>query len=147
MRDYVVSRYTGELRQDWDRFVGEAKNSTFLFNRNYMDYHSERFTDHSAHGLFRRQSGRPAAGEPVHTGYYPEPWRANVWRVGATPFGSFGGSPGDFDHVLFYLRAQGISRLLHKQIPSFYNTLPDDDIDYGLFLLEAKVTGVIARRL
>jgi hypothetical protein len=42
-------------------------------------------------------------------------------------------------HVLAYYHSQGISRLLYKKIPSFYNTLPDDDVSYGLFLLGARL--------
>ena len=38
-------RYTANNRDDWNAFVGEAKNGTFMLNRNYMDYHSQRFSD------------------------------------------------------------------------------------------------------
>jgi len=31
----------------WDNFVSEAKNSSFLFYRNFMEYHQDRFEDHS----------------------------------------------------------------------------------------------------
>jgi len=42
-------------------------------------------------------------------------------------------------HVLQYLHEQGVSRLLYKRIPRFYNTIPDDDVAYGLFLLGARL--------
>ena len=40
-----VHRYTQDRRTEWDNFVRGAKNSTFLFLRGYMDYHSDRFRD------------------------------------------------------------------------------------------------------
>ena len=40
---------------------------------------------------------------------------------------------------LRYLHDEGISRLLYKRIPSFYNTVPDDEVGYALFLLEAHL--------
>ena len=42
-----LRRYTASDAPQWDRFVEDSKNGTFLFLRGYMDYHSNRFTDHS----------------------------------------------------------------------------------------------------
>lgn len=33
------------MQAQWDAFVDGARNATFLFRRNYMDYHSDRFAD------------------------------------------------------------------------------------------------------
>jgi hypothetical protein len=44
-----------------------------------------------------------------------------------------------FHACLRHLHEQGISRLLYKRVPSFYNTLPDDDVAYALFLLGATL--------
>lgn len=44
---FEIVRYTAGHADEWDRFVGESKNGTFLFFRQYMDYHSDRFRDHS----------------------------------------------------------------------------------------------------
>src|SRR5437870_3023844 len=42
-----VEPYTQERKEQWDRFISTGKNATFLFSRDYMEYHSDRFTDHS----------------------------------------------------------------------------------------------------
>lgn len=42
-----IVRYTPDQKQAWNDFVGRSKNGTFLLDRNYMDYHADRFTDHS----------------------------------------------------------------------------------------------------
>ena len=44
---YKVSRYTAEDKIEWDRFIATAKNATFLFQRDFMDYHHDRFEDFS----------------------------------------------------------------------------------------------------
>ena len=44
---FEIRRYTPEYADEWNRFVAESKNGTFLFDRRYMDYHSDRFCDHS----------------------------------------------------------------------------------------------------
>lgn len=42
-----VRKYTAEDKFAWDTFVKEAKNATFLFQRDFMDYHKDRFEDFS----------------------------------------------------------------------------------------------------
>ncbi len=42
-----IKKYKKELAEEWNRLVAESKNGTFLLNRNYMDYHADRFTDAS----------------------------------------------------------------------------------------------------
>ena len=51
----TISRYTPESRHEWDKFVRNARNSTFLFLRDYMDYHADRFKDCS--WIARKGSG------------------------------------------------------------------------------------------
>ena len=41
-------RYTPNMKTLWDDFlIQEAQNTTFLFQREFIDYHQDRFTDHS----------------------------------------------------------------------------------------------------
>lgn len=44
---FEITRYTHDKAEGWNRFVAESKNGTFLLNRSYMDYHADRFCDHS----------------------------------------------------------------------------------------------------
>ena len=42
-----VVRYTSDKKDEWDAFVKESDNSSFLFYRDYMEYHEDRFKDFS----------------------------------------------------------------------------------------------------
>jgi len=42
-----VSRYDDSMYESWNAFLSDTKNGLFMFNRAYMDYHSDRFKDHS----------------------------------------------------------------------------------------------------
>ncbi len=42
-----IVRYTDDKAGIWNLFNRESKNGLFMFDRNYMDYHRDRFTDHS----------------------------------------------------------------------------------------------------
>lgn len=44
---FEISRYSADEKDVWNDFVDRSKNGTFLFNRNYMDYHADRFCDFS----------------------------------------------------------------------------------------------------
>ena len=43
----LIETYKDNYKADWNNFVDSSKNSTFLFNRDFMDYHSDRFEDFS----------------------------------------------------------------------------------------------------
>lgn len=42
-----LSTYQPQHKSQWDNFVANSKNGVFLFYRDYMEYHSNRFQDHS----------------------------------------------------------------------------------------------------
>lgn len=42
-----ICRYSCDYNQEWNAFVDRSKNGTFLFDRDYIDYHQDRFTDFS----------------------------------------------------------------------------------------------------
>ena len=42
-----IRKYTSEKKREWDDFVSTSPNGTFLFYRDYMEYHSDRFEDYS----------------------------------------------------------------------------------------------------
>ena len=58
-----IVRYDPSRKQEWNAFVADAVNATFLFDRQYMDYHSHRFADHS---LLAYRKGRLVALLPAH---------------------------------------------------------------------------------
>lgn len=39
--------YITNKKDTWNNFNKDAKNGLFMFDRNYMDYHSDRFMDNS----------------------------------------------------------------------------------------------------
>ncbi len=42
---FQVKKYHPQYKNLWDDFVSKAKNATFLFHRDFMEYHSDRFED------------------------------------------------------------------------------------------------------
>ena len=42
-----IKKYSDDYLNLWNEFNAKSKNSMFMFDRNYMDYHRDRFKDHS----------------------------------------------------------------------------------------------------
>ncbi len=118
-----------------------SKNGTFVFLRDYMEYHRERFEDHS---LLLYRKGRLIALLP-----------ANVQGTEVHSHGGlgYGGIISDsrmktvlmvevFSAVAAYYRNLGLTKLLYKAIPHIYHqSLAEEDL-YALF----KAKAVLYRR-
>jgi hypothetical protein len=133
-----VSRYQASWSQPWDDFVDRAKNGVFLFRRAYMDYHADRFTDHSL--LFFREDELVAV--------LPASVRDGVLTShGGLTFG--GVVCGDrmrtatmlevFEALRAHLREEDIRRVVYKAVPHIYHRLPAEEDLYALFRVGARL--------
>ncbi len=135
-----IEKYSPEHKNAWDNFVDKAKNGNFIFKRNYMEYHSDRFKDNS---LLFTSNGKVVA-------ILPGSIKDNTLNShnGLT----FGGIISDkkmktykmltiFDALKDYLRQENITTLNYKTIPHVYHTIPAQEDIYCLHINNAKLTG------
>ena len=135
-----VARYTANDALQWDKFVEDSKNGTFLFFFVYMDYHSDRFADHSL--MFYNEKGKLVALMPAN-----EKGGVLYSHQGLT-YGGFVLSPKSktdevgelFDITIEYLRTQDIKEWHYKQIPAVYHQLPAEEDEYWLWRHGAVMT-------
>ncbi|WP_162053978.1 GNAT family N-acetyltransferase [Pontibacter pamirensis] len=133
-----VVKYSLAQKAVWDAFVAGSRNGTFLLHRDYMEYHADRFTDHSL--LFYRKNKLLAllpaneVGQEVHS------------HGGLT----YGGIISDsrikasvmlevFETMKGYFKDQGFRRMLYKTIPHIYHQVPAEEDLYALFRCGAKM--------
>ena len=134
----IVERYQSDHAAIWDDFVRSSRNGTFQFERGYMDYHSERFSDHS---LLIFDEGELISVLPAHA------IGDRISSHGGLSFGGFivaGGMKaatmlGVFDATLSLLQTNGLSELTYKSIPHIYHRQSAEEDRYALFLLDAQV--------
>ncbi len=127
-----IIRYTSAHQPAWDQFVRDSKNGTFLFYRAYLDYHADRFTDHS---LLLYRQGRLAALLPANEK------EGTLTSHGGLTYGGLLLPPKTktsavlsfFEAVRAYLQEQGFGRLLYKAIPYIYHQVPAQEDLYALF--------------
>jgi len=126
-----IRRYNAALADEWNRFVAASKNGTFLIDRRFMDYHSDRFRDHS---LLVYRAQRLYALLPAN-----EKDNTLVSHGGLTYGGlvmsrqcSAQGVLDTFAAINDYLRRQGFYRVVYKAIPWIYHQLPAEEDLYAL---------------
>jgi hypothetical protein len=128
-----IIRYTAEMKTRWNAFVDSSKNATFLFKRDYMDYHSDHFSDHCL--LFVDDKNKLLALMPAN-----QKEDALVSHGGLT----YGGILSDasmttprmfelFDMLKLYAHSNGIKRIIYKTIPHIYSRIPAQEDQYALF--------------
>jgi hypothetical protein len=127
-----VSIYKPEHKILWDNFVLHSKNGVFLFNRDYMEYHSNRFQDNS---LLFFIDGRLI-------GLLPANLRGEtLYSHEGLTFGSVISNSEMkistmlqvFEELIKYCKEKNIRRVFYKSIPYIYHSIPADEDLYALF--------------
>ena len=126
------------MQPEWDVFVKKAKNATFLFQRDFMDYHYDRFIDFSVMVYRDKElyALLPAnvVGDKVisHQGLT---YGSFILQDKAKFFYAFEA----FKAMLAFYETEGINLLEIKVIPTFYNKIPADELDYFLYKANAQL--------
>ncbi|MGG5485506.1 FemAB family protein [Gaetbulibacter sp. NE] len=126
MSTYKVVKYQPEYKLVWDAFVKHSKNATFLFHRDFMEYHQDRFEDYS---LLMFKSDKVIAVLPANkvddNVYSHQGLTYGGLVLGSTIFSE--NITDMFKELHLYLKANGIKNFVVKTIPNFYfNNFPID---------------------
>lgn len=126
-----IRRYTADRADEWNRFVAASKNGTFLFDRSFMDYHSDRFHDHSLmvfrdHRLYALLPANERDGVLVSHG------GLTYGGLVMSPLCSAKGVLDAFTAINGYLRDNGFRSVVYKAIPWIYHQLPAEEDLYAL---------------
>lgn len=144
MKNLTIQRYSPASESDWNKFVGEARNSTFLFDRGFMDYHSDRFADHS---LIAEDGTKIIALLPANEIIDADGKRILQSHGGLTYGGWIVGERHPdasemlriFDKTAEYCVAHDISALDYRPIPFIYSPMPAQEDLYALFRVGATL--------
>ena len=143
-----IARFSKGDTMEWNDFVNTARNGLFLFNRYYMEYHEDRFTDHSLM-VFR---------ENKLVGVFPANEKNNsIWSHEGLTFGGILLSKDlrgtDTIEVLGlimqYYKGLGFHEIYYKAIPYIFHSYPCQEDLYALFrqgalLYRRDISSVVA---
>lgn len=133
-----IERYNSSFSSKWNNFVKEAKNGLFFFERDFMDYHSDRFTDHS---LLIYKDDTLLAVLPANEK------DSIIYSHQGLTFGSLLMSKKIktyevliiFDRIKAYYKELGFERIIYKAIPYPFVSYPSQEDLYALFRNNAKL--------
>lgn len=145
----TIEPYSPAQRDEWNRLVRDSRNATFLLDRDYMDYHSDRFPDRSL--MLRDDHGRLVAALPA---------TASGTVIHSHRGLTYGGWIMDRRHspmavmlrgwtlMTGMLRDEGFTELIYKTIPYIYHRYPSDEEQYLIFraggrLIESNLSAAV----
>lgn len=134
-----IDFYKYTHKSQWDTFIKESKNATFLLQRDYMEYHQERFIDSSL--IIYDDKNNIIALLPAN--------RVNnvmISHQGLTYGGLIYNATMTqpqiikiFNILVQFLQKRNVAKLIYKTIPRIYHRGPSDEDQYALFLLNATL--------
>jgi acetyltransferase-like isoleucine patch superfamily enzyme len=134
-----VERYRPDRKPEWNAFLQKGKNCTFLFQRDYMEYHADRFVDFS---LMVYRGAELCALLPANLVDGRKVCSYQGLTYGGFVFdrkASLNDTLECYHATLRYMHENQIQIFELRPIPSFYNSLPSDEVNYALFLLDARL--------
>ena len=124
-----IKPYEQTFKQAWNEFVSEAKNATFLFQRDFMEYHQDRFLDHSlmlwVDGVLTavlpacREGSKLISHKGLTYGGFLVPFQCKFDLFEKL-----------FLELMHYLKKEGFTVLEIKSLPSILGNASNDELAY-----------------
>lgn len=135
----IIKRYSSNDSAVWNQFIDNSKNGIFMFNRNYMDYHSDRFKDHSL--MFYDENNTLLALLPLNEQNY------ELVSHGGLTFGGFITNSKMkpqimlecFEALKQYCKNNAFKSVKYKVLPHIYHNRPSEEDLYALYVHQAKL--------
>jgi len=136
---YTVIKYSESYSNEWNDLVSRSKNGTFLLNRSFMEYHSDRFEDFS---LLVFENDMLVAVLPAHVkdSLVYSHWGLTYGGLVYTDKLKLSSVLKILKAILVFLQENAVTTLHVKLIPSIYHKIPADELSYALFVANAKLT-------
>ena len=132
MTKYTIKKYDQNDSAIWNDFIAKAKNATFLFHRDFMEYHKDRFEDFS---LLVYKDEKVVAVLPANKNENAVHSHQGLTYGGLVFLSKLKAENIELilDQILFFLKENGIRNFYYKPIPNFYFPEGNNEIDFFLF--------------
>lgn len=135
-KNVFILKYMPKMRDEWNRFNKIAKNGLFMFDRDYMEYHSDRFSDHSL--LFYYKDALIAL-LPANIS------EGTLYSHQGLTYGGFIVDSRMKQHIMNecfaelcdYLTENNIHDCVYKTVPHIFHRIPAEEDKYTLFINRA----------
>lgn len=140
----TILPYSINKREAWNTFVQESKQGTFLIDRNFMDYHADRFFDCSLL-VYGDDVDESDVTDDSLIALFPANWREEEKTVYSHQGLTYGGLITKssitqtevmqiMQKILMYYEGYlGAKAMVYKPIPYIYSRVPAQEDLYALF--------------
>ncbi|MDR3024448.1 GNAT family N-acetyltransferase [Chryseobacterium sp.] len=136
--EFEIIKYNNSYKEIWNSFISASKNGLFFFDRDFMEYHSDRFKDHS---ILILKNNKIVAVLPAN-----ESERQIISHGGLT-FGSLILSHAVkasevleiFSQIKKYYCDLSFNEIIYKAVPSIFHKYPSEEDLYALFRNDANL--------
>lgn len=138
MKAYSIEIYQPKFKSAWNTFVTHSKNATFLFQRDFMEYHQDRFEDFS---LMVFKKGKLVGLLPANRVEDELHSHQGLTYGGLLLLKDvkFETVLHSFEVLLKFLEEHKITTLYLKEIPAIYHRIPSEEVHYLNFILNAQL--------
>ena len=146
----TILPYSINKREAWNAFVEESKQGTFLLDRNFMDYHADRFFDCSLL-VYSDEVDEADNNNDSLMALFPANWNAEEKTVYSHQGLTYGGLITRtkitqtevlqiMQKILMYYEGYlGAKAMVYKPIPYIYSKVPSQEDLYALFRAGAQL--------
>lgn len=139
MNDFKVVKYSASHYLEWNAFVSHSKNGTFLFHRDFMEYHNDRFEDFS---LMVYKNDKLTAILPANIS------NSTIYSHQGLSYGgvlvlkniNIKTYTDVFSSIFNYLKKQNFKSFIIKKMPFIYNKKLSGELDFVLSKVTYKTT-------
>lgn len=128
---FEVRRYTSSHAEEWNRFVAQSKNGTFLFDRRFMEYHADRFEDCSLM-VYRCDTLYAMLPANIKDGVLTSHGGLTYGGLIMSDKCSAKGVLEVFTTINDFLRSISVQRVVYKAVPWIYHQQPAEEDLYAL---------------
>lgn len=131
-----LKKYDSSQKPAWDAFIKSSRINTFLFQRDFMEYHSDRFEDFSL--MFYRKGKLEAVlpGNIRNAVFYSHQGLTYGGLVLSAKITAID-VMAIFEELNIFLKANGINEVVYKALPIIYHNQPMQEDIYAMYRLKA----------
>jgi hypothetical protein len=133
-----VYKYTSDRKRDWDTFLDGAKNTSFLFKRDFVEYHADRFQDYSLM-IYNDSTLKAVIPANIFNGLFISHQGLSYGGVVIRDDAKLSDVILVVQSALSYLHEQGVVKCIIKSIPIMYHKRPANEVDWVMFKLNASL--------
>lgn len=133
----TIRRYSESSKKEWDNLVAVSRVDTFLFYRDFMEYHADRFDDCSFL-IYRKDKLQALMPGNIEDNIYYSHQGLTYGGLISLAKLTLTNILEIFNIINSELKVIGVKEVVYKALPLIYQSIPSQEDIYALFKLNAQ---------